>query len=86
MTNDRSNSFTERCLRQYRSHTHNRADGSLLVRVEGGLYDLFQGHGFKNVSRFRVVKLRSENKRSLIQISGVSLTQALRHTLLEECQ
>jgi hypothetical protein len=77
--------YVVRCLAQYRSHTKKRTDGSLLVRVEGGLWDLFQGNGFKNVSRFRVVKVRQTGNRSLIQVSGLNLNPALRALLLEEC-
>ena len=77
--------YADRCTRQYRSHTKKRTDGSLLVRVEGGLWDLFQGNGFKNVSRFRVVKVRQTGNRSLIQVSGLNLNPALRALLLEEC-
>ena len=76
--------YEERCIRQYQGHTKKRADGSLLVRIEGGLWDLFQGTGFKNVSRFRVVKMKQTGVRSLIQISGLNLTPSTRAELLTE--
>jgi hypothetical protein len=76
--------YTARCLSQHTAHTKKRADGSLLVRIEGGLWDLFQGTGFKNVSRFRVVKMKQTGVRSLIQISGLNLTPSTRAELLTE--
>lgn len=83
MTND--DGYVVRCLNQYKSHTKKRVDNSLLIRVEGGLWDLFQGTGFKNVSRFRIVKVRQTGARSLIQVSGLNPSPALRAALLEEC-
>lgn len=77
--------YEERCIRQYQSHTKTRADGSKLVRIDGGLWDLFMGNGFKNHSRFRIVKVRQTGIRSLIQVSGLSLNPALRAELLKEC-
>lgn len=77
--------YAERCVRQHKSHTKQRVDGSLLVRIEGGLWDLFTGNGFKNHSRFRIVKVKQTGNRSLIQISGLNLNPALRAALLEEC-
>lgn len=78
------NEYELRCIRQYQNHTKKRADGSLLVRIEGGLWDLFQGTGFKNVSRFRIVKMKQSGVRSLIQISGLNLTPQTRSELLTE--
>jgi hypothetical protein len=78
--------YEERCIRQYKAHTKTRTDGSKLMRIDGGLWDLFQGVGFKNVSRFRIVRIRETGKRSLIQINGLNLSIPLRNTLLEECQ
>ena len=73
-----------RNIRQYKAHTKQRQDGSYLVRIEGGLYDLFQGTGFKNVSRFRIVKMKQTGVRSLIQVSGLNLGPSLRAQLLDE--
>jgi hypothetical protein len=77
--------YEARCIRQYQAHTKTRNDGSKLVRIDGGLWDLFQGTGFKNVSRFRIVKVKQTGVRSLIQISGLNLNPALRAALLTEC-
>lgn len=78
--------YEERCIRQFQSHTTTRMDGSKLFRIDLGLWDLFQGQGFKNVSRFRIVKMKQTGNVSLIQISGLNLSPALRNELLKECQ
>ncbi len=78
--------YVARCLAQYGAHTKKRADNSLLVRVDGGLYDLFQGSGWKHASRFRIIKVKQTGVRSLIQVNGLSLSPALREVLLKECQ
>jgi hypothetical protein len=78
--------YAVRCVRQFQSHTKTREDGSKLFRIDLGLWDLFQGTGFKNVSRFRIVKVKQTGVTSLIQVSGLNLSPALRAALLKECQ
>ena len=80
------NEYESRCIRQYQAHTRKRENGSLLLNIEGGLWDLFSGTGFKNHSRFRIVRMKQTGVRSLIQVSGVNLSPALRAELLKECQ
>lgn len=80
-----TDNYVNRCLRQYKAHTRTREDGSKLVRCDGGLWDLFQGNGFKNHSRFRIVKIKQTGQVSLIQVGGLNLNPALRAQLLKEC-
>lgn len=64
-----------------------RKDGSQVVPIKDGLYDLFQGKGFENHSRFRVVKFRNnkgEKTAQLIHVSGIDLNRELREQLLKE--
>lgn len=84
MVTNSSTELTAVYLRQYQSHTKTRPDGSKLIRLEGQLYDLFQGRGWDMVSRFRVIRVRESGKRSLIQISGVPLSTELRNTIMGE--
>lgn len=66
----------------------NRTDGSKVIPIENGLFDLFQGNGWKHQSRFRIIKLRGTKvgtfTRQLIQVNGLNMNQALRADLLKE--
>lgn len=73
-----------RSLRQFKNHTKTLKNGDRLIRIEGGLYDLFSGTGWGNQSRFRVVKLKSRELRQLIQVSGIPLSRDYRDQLLLE--
>ena len=77
-----------RNLRQFKAHTKTLENGDKLIKIEGGLYDLFSGIGWKNQSRFRVVRLKHSvsgaRQLSLIQIGGISLSREYRDQLLHE--
>lgn len=78
--------YEERCIRQYQTHTKTRSNGDKLVRIESGLWDLFSGNGWGNVSRFRIFKLKLDKAPQLICVSGLSLSHELREQLLRECR
>lgn len=63
-----------------------RKDGSLIIPIQDGLFDLFQGSGFANHSRFRVVRFRGVEgqTRQLYQVSGSSMSRELREQILKE--
>lgn len=65
----------------------NTTSGAKIIPIQDGLFDIFQGAGWKHQSRFRIVKLRGEKRgeftRQLIQVSGLTLSQEQRHALLE---
>lgn len=69
------------------ARTIKTSDGSLIIPIMDGLFDIFQGSGFKHQSRFRIIKLRGQKPgtfiRQLIQVNGLNLTQEQRHALLE---
>lgn len=64
------------------------SNGSKVIPLQDGLFDLFQGEGWKHQSRFRIIKLKGAAKgtpaRQLIQVSGLTLSQELRNQLLKE--
>jgi hypothetical protein len=66
----------------------NRKDGSKVIPVQDGLFDIFQGEGFKSQSRFRIIRFRdgrtNQSTRQLIQVNGINLSQAMRADLLKE--
>lgn len=78
-------SYEERCVRQFKSHTKKRSDGSLLIRIESGLWDIFYGSGWENNSRFRIFKLRGEKEPRFICISGLHIPNDVRTALIKEC-
>lgn len=63
-----------------------RKDGSLVIPIQYGLYDIFQGDGWDQPSRFRIVKFKGTKgaTRQLIQVSGNNLSTSLREQLLKE--
>lgn len=69
------------------ARTTKTVTGNLIIPIQDGLYDIFQGDGWKHQSRFRVIKLRGATKgeftRQLIQVNGLTLSQEQRHALLE---
>ena len=75
----------EMMLRQHKSHTKTLGNGDKLVHINHGLYDLFSGDGWKNASRFRIVKIRQTGVTSLVPVSGIHLTREYRDLLLKEC-
>lgn len=76
--------YVARCLKQYKNHTRVRKNGDHVISLGHGLYDLFSGTGWKNQSRFRVVKLRDSGEKQLIQVSGINLSREYRNELLSE--
>lgn len=78
-------SYEARCVRQYQSHTKKRANGDLMIRIDSGLWDIFYGQGFGNVSRFRIFKLRGDAKPKCICVSGLHIPNDLREQLIKEC-
>jgi len=76
--------YIERCIRQYHQHTRTRKNGDLVVSLGHGLYDLFSGDGWKNQSRYRIVKLRDSKEKQLIQVGGINLSREYRNELLLE--
>jgi hypothetical protein len=76
--------YIDRCLRQYGSHTTTRTNADKVVQINHGLYDLFSGSGWKNWSRFRVVRMQTTGTKQLIQVGGVPLSRDYRNVLLME--
>lgn len=75
------------------ARTINTTSGAKIIPIQDGLYDLFQGDGWKHQSRFRIVKLRNQKwdgkkkadqyTRQLIQVNGMVLSQEQRYALLQ---
>lgn len=75
------------------ARTITTGNGAKIIPIQDGLYDLFQGDGWKHHSRFRVVKLRNQKwngkvkadqfTRQLIQVNGLNLSQEQRYALLQ---
>lgn len=75
------------------ARTINTPGGAKIIPIQDGLYDLFQGDGWKHQSRFRIVKLRNQKwdgkkkadqyTRQLIQVNGMVLSQEQRYALLQ---
>jgi hypothetical protein len=78
--------YEERCVRQYQARTKTLVNGDKLIPIHFGLYDLFSGTGWKDVSRFRVVKFKhKDTPPQLVQVSGIPLSREYREQLLAEC-
>jgi hypothetical protein len=77
--------YVERCIRQHKSHTRTRVNGDKVVSLGMGVFDLFSGDGWTNHSRFRIVRLRNNNSKQLIQLSGMTLSREYRDALVKEC-
>lgn len=65
----------------------NRTDGSKVIPVKDGLFDVFHGTGFRAHSRIRIIKFRAgkkgEETKQLILVNG-NLSQDQRQALLSE--
>lgn len=71
----------------------NTPSSARIIPIQDGLFDIFQGDGWKHQSRFRIVKLRNQKwdgkrkdgqfTRQLIQVNGLNLSSELRASLLQ---
>jgi hypothetical protein len=77
--------YEARCVRQYKSRIKTLKDGSLLIPLEMGLWDIFYGKGWTQTSRFRLYRLKRDKSLQLICLGGLQMSHELRETLLKEC-
>lgn len=75
--------YKERCLKQHKAHTKNLPNGEHLIHIQGGLYDLFIGKGFRECIRIRLVGL-ADNRQQLIQVNGTTLSRDYRTYIFKE--
>lgn len=71
---------TRQLLDQYNKHTQTLSNGSKLIRIDGNVYDLFIGEGWKD-GRIRFRFFRPDKK--IVYLRG-SLSQLNELQLLEE--
>lgn len=76
--------YVARCIKQHQAHARNLPNGDRLIAIQGGLYDLFTGKGWKSLIRFRIVHLRQSNSSQLVQVSGPVLSRDYRTYLFKE--
>ena len=67
MQNKHERLTTEKMLLQYKRHVKTLADGSLLIPLGRGLFDIFTGKEWLNHSRYRYANYR------WIYLSGIRL-------------